>query len=148
MFNDYAAGVSLLYITTIEIVVLAYGFGVERLEKLMTIQTGETFPTYSKIMVKYVSPVIMIGMTCSSIYNEFFDNKYDYPKTFSWIGRFLFFVQIICVPIGFLIKINTPNMDDIIMEDYGGKFVNGQFVDMDDSEPALGYDDTEASQDE
>jgi len=77
LFNNYAAGLSLVYVLVVETSMIAYYFGLDKLEVLIYKKTGERLPLFFKICIKFVS-VPLIGLTFFiGLYNEFVDGGED-----------------------------------------------------------------------
>ena len=74
LFNSYSAGLTLVFLMVVETILLAWVFGFERLEVLLTEKTGEKFPIYAKYMVKFFSPLLMTIILIVGFYNEFKTN--------------------------------------------------------------------------
>jgi SNF family Na+-dependent transporter len=109
LFNNYAAGLSLVYVLVVETSMIAYYFGLDKLEVLIYKRTGERLPTFFKICIKYVS-IPLIGLTFFiGLYNEFFEGGEDVRWT-QVVARSLIFIPIAASFLGFFIKIDSKDM--------------------------------------
>mmetsp|Transcript_25457 Transcript_25457/g.39246 ORF Transcript_25457/g.39246 Transcript_25457/m.39246 type:complete len:335 (-) Transcript_25457:197-1201(-) len=71
LFNNYAAGLSLLYVLVVETALITFVLGLDRLDVLIERSTGERLPKAIKLCVKYFSLPLMTIMMGIGLYNEF-----------------------------------------------------------------------------
>lgn len=74
LFNSYSAGLTLVFLMIVEVVLISWVFGFEKLEDILTEKTGEKFPKYAKFMVKFFAPTLMSVILVVGFYNEFKTN--------------------------------------------------------------------------
>ena len=114
LFNSYSAGLTLVFLMIMESVIISWVFGFDKLDQLLTQNTGEKFPKYAKYMVKFFAPTLMSIILIIGFYNEFKTNQLDLPPWALHIGRALIFVPISCCLLGLFFKIKSPKINDLI----------------------------------
>ena len=114
LFNFYSAGLTLVFLMIVESVMIAWVFGIDNLEKILTEKTGETFPAYAKFMMKFFAPTLMFVILCIGFYNEFKTNQLNLPTWGLVLARSLIFVPLGCCLLGLFFRIKTPSISDII----------------------------------
>jgi len=119
LFNNYAAYQTLLFLLVGEILIVGYYFGLDNLEALMMKRTGEKFPFFVKFMVKYVTLALATVIMVTSFINEFQADWSGEPGWAKFLARLLIFFPICFTFVGFFFQINTPTLDDLIMDQYG-----------------------------
>jgi hypothetical protein len=116
LFNNYAAYQSLFLVLMLEIVVIVYILGIDKLDALMQRRTGEKFPKWAKISVKFITPILVGFLLISSLINEF---KADYEGTPYWakfLSRFLIFFPIACCFIGLIKPMKSPSFEELVKD--------------------------------
>jgi solute carrier family 6 (neurotransmitter transporter, dopamine) member 3 len=114
LFNYYSAGLTLVFLMIVEAVMIAWVFGIDKLEEQLHKRNGEKFPMYIKYMVKFFAPFLMFVILCIGFYNEFKSNQLDLPLGYMFIARGLLFVPLLCCLIGVFYKLpGTPKFEDL-----------------------------------
>ena len=119
MFDNYAANQSLMFALLGEVFVVVYVFGLDKIEALLERSTGERIPIFAKIMLKYLTPLLVTAILIASFVREF---QKDWSESETWervFCRFLIFFPIVMAFIGFVVPIKSPKIDDLIVDQYG-----------------------------
>jgi hypothetical protein len=126
LFDGYSGSIQLLVTFLLEIALIAWVFGIDKLEVLMIERTGERFPMFVKICVKFIIPVFVAAIFIVAWINEFSANagrvKAGWTPAITWAGRMLMFVPLLLYPIGWFKRIPTDSIDDLILQQYGITF--------------------------
>jgi len=125
LFNSYAAGIALFTCLLIELALIPWVFGMEKLNVLLNQRTGETIPKWVIIFVKFVIPIYITVVYILSFVDEFSkdgDDERTMPYGFVWLGRILFIVPMLTIAIGYKVRIPTANVYDLVESQYGIKF--------------------------
>ena len=110
LFDSYAAKISLQTILLVELALIPWVFGMDKLNILLKERTGETIPKFVIIFVKYVIPVYVLAIYILSIVDEFKKDGADektMPYGFIWLGRLLFIVPMLTIVVGYFKRINS-----------------------------------------
>ena len=83
LFNEYACGISLLFCLICELIFIPWVFGIEKLDILLQIKTGESIPNFVKNIIKFVLPIISVFMFILKLYTEFLPGA-SYPSKKKW----------------------------------------------------------------
>lgn len=136
LFDTYAAGVSLLFCLLMELIFLAWVFGMDKYDVLLKRRTGESIPWAVKWVIRVFIPLFTTAMIIINLVGEFSHEtsvKRDWPGWITTLGRLLFIVPILCAFIGFIPACRykkTISVYDLIEEQYGIRFnCNGFFDD-------------------
>jgi len=134
LFDTFACGVSLLYCLLMELIFFGWLFGMDKLNVLLEIRTGETIPVFVRYVIKYFIPIFTIAMIIINLIGEFStetSNKRNWPGIITTLGRMLFVVPILCGFMGLIPALRykrTKDIYDLIEEQYGIRFnCNGYF---------------------
>ncbi|KAG7469868.1 hypothetical protein MATL_G00133380 [Megalops atlanticus] len=87
IFNDYGATLSLLFIVLIEIISVAYVYGLRRFEKDIEDMLGHRPNWYWKIMWAAVSPLLLIGLFMFYIVNYIMGGTPTYQVWDKYLGQ-------------------------------------------------------------
>ena len=125
LFDTYSCSISLLTCLLLELYLIPWVFGIERLAALLKQRTGEVMPKFVKIFIKYIIPLYIIAVYILSWVKEFMkDAKSDedngYPYLYIWLGRLLFIIPMLFIVAGNFKRIDTPNIDDLVKKQYDG----------------------------
>lgn len=60
LFDHYAIGISMIFVTFIQCTIIGWGFGIGNLNKLTKKYTGESIPLFAVIMLRYVVPSLLL----------------------------------------------------------------------------------------
>jgi len=132
LFDSYACSLSLLTCLLIECIFFAWLFGVDKLEVLLKKQNGEYIPTPVKWIVKWFLPIftiIMIHLSLKGELEAIGKEKGGYATFIQWMGRMLYIVPLLAIPLGAVFRIQTPHVYDLIDEQYGIRFNNKKWDD-------------------
>lgn len=121
LFNTYSCGLTLVILCVAEIFMIVWMFGIDNLDDLMFFRTQERFPKVFKIMIKYVTPTIILVILIVGIVNEFILNKSEMPKWALWMGRLLMLIPTLCAFLGFCHKMPVKTIEELIQKQYDGK---------------------------
>ena len=125
IFFDYTAGLSLVVCLLLECAFFAWLFGVDKLEILLKKQNGEYIPTPVKWIVKWFIPIFGSMILYLNIRYEQTTINSEKPglATFlQWMGRLLYIVPLLCIPLGAVFTMDSPDIYDLIEEQYGIRF--------------------------
>lgn len=145
-FDSYAAGIALLTCLLVELILIPWVFGMDKLNVLLNRRTGETIPKFVIVFVKYIIPVYIVIIYILSFVDEFSkdgDDERKEPYGFLWLARLLFIVPMLTILVGYFKRIETANVYDLIESQYGIKFddkgqatnIDGTPVQMNDTAP-------------
>ena len=125
LFDGYSGSIQLLLCFLMELTLLPWVFGMGRINTLMELRTGEKVGTFVTVMIKFFIPAFIFAIFIISWVTEF---QYSASKEadgwttgITWAGRMIMFIPMLIVPIGYFFRIECPNIDDIIAEQYGIK---------------------------
>ena len=122
-FDNYSCSIQLLLTFLLQLWLVPWYFGLEKLEVLMQERTGEKFPIFIKFCAKFFIPAFVFLIFIITWINEF---KYSEDKSKNlglyWLLRLMMLLPCILYPIGWFKRIPTDNIYDIIKKDYGITF--------------------------
>jgi len=110
-----------------EVILVVWVFGIDRLNTLMKLRTGETMPKFITYVVKFFIPVFVTVIFLFLLVSEFkestrLDREKDGWNTgLTWLGRMIMFIPMLMVPIGFFLRLPCVNIEDVVLQQYGVK---------------------------
>lgn len=109
-----------------ELVFIGFLFGLDKLEILMTLRTGEKMPKFVKFFFKVFIPVFIfiiyvIGWIDEFQYKESRD-KNSWNDGILWAARLLFIVPMLLIPVGMWKQYPCEDIYELIEEQYGIRF--------------------------
>ena len=112
LFDTYSCSISLLTCLIVELILIPWVFGIDKLAALLEVRTKEVMPKFVKIFVKFVIPVYIIAIYILSWVKEFQkDSKSEedngMPYGFLWLGRLLFILPMLTIVVGYFKRIET-----------------------------------------
>lgn len=144
LFDNYSVAIGLLFCLMFECIFFVYYLGIDRLEILMYERTGETVWKPVKWLARYFVPVFTLLMIIFGIYSEIKTMATEQiPKSeggggktpgeaaIEYVGRMIYVVPVLAIPAAYFVKdkINSPDVFDLIEEQYGIRFHNKSFND-------------------
>jgi len=127
LFNNYAAYITLLALLLLECIFFAWVFGVDKLDILLQKSNGEYIPTPVKWIVKWFLPVftsIMLYLAFKGEQAGIAAEKGGKKTFITWLGRLTYIIPLLAIPLGAVFTIKTPDIYDLIDEQYGIRFNN------------------------
>ena len=112
----YCASFSLMMISLIECVVIAWIYGVDRFYKDIELMIGYQPHAIWKIMWKFVTPIVIFGIWLFSIISlkpVQYDGQ-DYPKWAIVVGWMLGMVSLLPIPLMMIVQIINTDGDTIL----------------------------------
>jgi len=97
MFDELSCGVSLLFCLLMELIFIGYMFGIDKLDILLEMQTGERIPKIVKWICMTFIPVFTSLMIVLNLIGEFSAEKAA-ARNWDWwvttLGRMLFIIPM------------------------------------------------------
>jgi len=127
LFDTYSCNISLLTCLIVELILIPWVFGIDKLAVLLEERTKEVMPKFVKIFVKYVITVYIIAIYILSWVKEFMkdsntDEENEMPYAFLWLGRLLFILPMLTIVAGYFKRIESPNIYDLVEHQFGIKW--------------------------
>jgi len=134
MFDELSCGVSLLFCLLMELILVGWMFGIDKLDILLQKRTGENIPQIVKYICMGFIPIFTSIMIILNLIGEFSAAKAtarDWPWWITTLGRSLFVVPI-CLGL-FLGSCKNygarKDIYDLIEKQYGIRFNNANYMD-------------------
>jgi len=121
IFNDYAAGLALIFVVVAETALICFVLGLDRLDALIFHSTGERLPNAVKFCIKFVSLPIMSFILILGFYNEFSSDLMS-PRWTQVMGRSLALVPIGAAFLGLIWAPKTTPIEQLVEEQFGKSF--------------------------
>lgn len=127
LFDTYSCYISLFTCILIELALIPWVFGIDKLSTLLEARTGEVIPKFVRIFVKYLIPIYIFAIYIMAWVREFqkdaqSDEDNGMPYGFLWLGRLIMFAPMIAILVGLLVKFETPDIHTLIEKQYGMSF--------------------------
>ena len=97
-YDDYTTIVPLMVSALLECVVFGWIYGTDKIDEMIYKATGERFPRYAVICIKYVIIPILAFLTLASFVNLIFVQLFNYP----WWGSILGLI-LMCMPLASIV---------------------------------------------
>jgi hypothetical protein len=146
MFDSYACGINLYYCLMMECVLIAWYFGIEKLDVILQKECQEKIPLAVKLCTKYFIPLftfINIIMYFISEFSAETAKGRNWPTGLTWLGRLLWIIPILLAFSGMIphpfFRPECANVYDLIEEQHGIRFTASKFGDHEhnwDGQPA------------
>ena len=119
--------ISLLFSILLQLLVIPYVFGLTRLNAMMKIKVGETFPLFEQFCIKYFLPVFMMVVFVIDWIEEFSysESREEAGWTLEiyWGARMIMFVPMFFVPLVAFVshfwKWKQKDVETFIEDQYG-----------------------------
>lgn len=134
MFDSYACGINLYFCLVAECILIAWWFGIEKLDVLLKKECDENIPLPVKLCVKFFIPIfttINIILYFVTEFSAATAKSRGWPTGITWLGRMLWVIPILSAFVGFIpkLQINSPTVYELIEEQHGIKFNATKFGD-------------------
>lgn len=107
MFDSYACGINLYFCLVAECILIAWWFGIEKLDVLLQKECNERIPMFVKLCIKFFIPIFTTVNIIMYFISEFSAAKAKsrgWPVGITWLGRMLWVIPIISAFCGFIPK--------------------------------------------
>lgn len=123
LFDGYSGNIQLLFCLMCELVFFGFLFGLDNLETLMKLRTGESIPKFVKFFFKIVIPIFIFIVYVLAWVAEF---QYQQSRVDArwnagilWAGRLLWIVPMLLVPLGMWKQYPCDDIHDLVERQYG-----------------------------
>jgi SNF family Na+-dependent transporter len=118
LFDGYSGNIQLLFCLMCELVFIGFLFGLDELEVLMKLRTGEKMPKFVKFFFKIIIPIfIFIIYVLGWVYEFQYKASRDansWNAGILWAGRLLWIVPMLLIPLGMWKQYDCTNIHDLI----------------------------------
>jgi len=128
LFDGYSGNIQLLFCLMCELVFIGFLFGLDNLETLMFLRTGERIPKFVKFFFKIIIPIFIFIIYVLGWVAEF---QYQGGRVEArwnagilWAGRLLWIVPMLLIPLGMWKQYPCPNIHDLVEQQYGVRLDN------------------------
>ena len=126
MFDQYSGSIQLLFCVLVELWLIPWYFGLDKLSTLMEIRTGEKIPKWTYPFIKFIIPAFIFVLFILTWIAEFSNNDgrnaAGWTAGHAWGGRMIMFIPLLLVALGAWKQVKCDNIYDAIKEQYGIEF--------------------------
>lgn len=129
MFDTYSGHIQLWFCVVLQLIIIPWMFGMDKLQVLLTERTGEKMPMAFVWMVKTFCPFIVFVVFILTFVGDFSSDtaasrleKNGWTPGITWAGRLMWIIPLVIIGVGACFPIQTENIYDLIEKQYGIKF--------------------------
>lgn len=126
LYDQMAGNIAILFCVLLEVIMIPWIFGIDRLEVLMQERTGESIPKVAKFAMRWLVPAFIFAIFILAWVTEFSTAKAEargWPGWITALGRLIWAAPIISVVIGWYYPMrDCKTIYQLIEEQYGIKF--------------------------
>ena len=109
LFDGYSGNIQLLFCLMCELVFIGFLFGLDKLEILMILRTGERIPKFVKFFFKIIIPIFIFVIYVLGWVSEFqyksgkmepYPEGMGWTRGILWAGRLLWILPMLLIPLG------------------------------------------------
>jgi len=126
LFDQYSGSIQLLFCVLVELYLIPWHFGLDKLSRLMEERTGEKLPKWTYFFIKFLIPAFIFLLFVLTWIAEFSQNDgreaAGWTAGHAWGGRMIMFIPLLIVALGAWKQCECTSIYDAIKDQYGLEF--------------------------